>query len=325
MASEIVVRDARQEDNDALIVLDRQCVMGGAIPLVFDRSPDFFARSRAYDSFRLCVAEEGGTIIGVGGVTVKSLQVNGIRDRWGYFYDLRVKPTHQRRGVARRIANVLRDTVLEAGIVGAYSWVIEGNTPSESFVEGRGNIPLRQCAMALISGSDGGESRGFERITERDDEVASLLDATYRLHDFTPPWDPATLYRTLDRLAPLGWQGLYCRQVHGTWAACFGLWDYSQVMQLSFRGRPSEKPFRPFFLYPLGWRDPDTLVEGLRAARAMITASGGTLLLPYVPGDLLGDVIPPDAVRIGLTLYVRAPWQGRKQKDRLVFIDPTDL
>lgn len=299
--------------------------MGGAIPLVFDRSPDFFARSRVYDSFRLCVAEEAGTIIGVGGVTLKSLQVNGVRDRWAYFYDLRVRPTHQRRGVARRIANVLRDTVLEPGIVGGYSWVIEGNTPSESFVEGRGNVPLRQCAMALISGLDRGGSGGFERITERDGEMASLLDTTYRLHDFTPPWDPATLDRTLDRLPPLGWQGVYCRRVHGRWTACFGLWDYSQVMRLRVRDRHAERPVRPFFLYPLGWRDPDTLVEGLRAAQAMITASGGTLLLPYVPGDPLSAIIPPDAVRIGLTLYIRTPGQERVPKDRFVFIDPMDL
>ena len=77
MASEIVIRDAREEDNQALIDLDRQSVMGGEIELVFDRSPDFFARSRAYEQFRMCVAEEDGAVIGVGGGTIKSLRVDG--------------------------------------------------------------------------------------------------------------------------------------------------------------------------------------------------------------------------------------------------------
>jgi GNAT superfamily N-acetyltransferase len=325
LAGEIVVRDVRKEDNHALIDLDRQCVMGGAIQFVFDRFPDFFARSRAYEDFRMCVAEEEETIIGVGGVTVKSLEVNGVRDRWAYFYDLRVSPVHRRRGVAGLVANFLGDAVREAGISGAYSWVIEGNTASEFFVERRGSVPCRQCALALISGLAEAQSHGFERITERDDEVASLLETTYRLYDFTPSWDPATLYRSLDRLTPLGWQGLYGKRVPGRGAVCFGLWDYSPVMQVIFRDRESETQIRPFFLYPLGWWDPNTLMEGLRAARVKIAATGGTLLLPYIPGDPFSEFIPREALRVGMTLYVRGLPREGVHTNRRVFIDPTDL
>src|SRR3972149_1948995 len=138
--------------------------MGGPIELVFARSPDFFPRSRAYESFRMCVAEQGGTLIGVGGVTVKSLRVNGIRQRWAYFYDLRVRPTHRRRGVAGLVANALVDGIRDAGITGAYSLVIEGNAPSESFVEMRGSLPFKRCALALVSG-EAGASR-LERIPD---------------------------------------------------------------------------------------------------------------------------------------------------------------
>ncbi|MEE8281982.1 MAG: GNAT family N-acetyltransferase [candidate division NC10 bacterium] len=325
MAAEVIVREARKEDNQALIDLDQQCVMGGEIQLVFDRSPDFFARSLAYEDFRMCVAEEGGTIIGVGGVTVKHLQVSGTRGRWAYFYDLRVSPTHRRRGLAGRIADFLVGAIRDAGISGAYSWVIEGNTASESFVERRGNIPFTRRALAVLSGSAGAEPHGFEQITERDEEVTSLLEATYRLYDFTPPWDPVTLNRTLDRLTPLGWQGLYGKRVRGRWAVCFGLWDYSQVTQVTFRGGEPEARIRPFFLYPLGWRDPDTLMEGLSAAQAMIAATDGTLILPYAPGDPLSAFIPREALRVGMTMYVRVLAREEMQKDERVFIDPADL
>ncbi len=80
---------------------------------------------------------------------------------------------------------------------------------------------------------------------------------------------------------------------------------------------------RPFFLYPLGWRDPGTLEEALRVARNMIR--DGTLLLPYIPGDPLSAMIPPDAMRIGMTMYTRGLPHERMQRDRLVFIDPMDL
>lgn len=325
LASEIIIRDARKEDTEALIELDRRCVMGGEIELVFDRSPDFFARSRAYQDFRLCVAEEEGTIIGVGGVTVKSLRVEGISDRWAYFYDLRVDPAHRRRGVAGLIADVLGNTIRHAGVSAGYSWVIAGNRPSELFVERRGSVPFRRCALALLPGAAPREPLGFERIVGRSAEVASLVEATYRPYHFTPSWDAGTLYKTLDRVTPLGWRELYGKRVQGAWTVCFGLWDYSPVMQMTLPRRPSETRIRPFFLYPLGWRNPERLREGLGAAQAMIAKRGGTLLLPYGPGDPVSAFIPREALRVGMTLYVRGLPQGGEQTEGPVFIDPADL
>jgi predicted N-acetyltransferase YhbS len=322
LASDIVIRDARLQDNEALIELDRQCVMGGTIQLVFDRSPDFFARSRAYESFRLCVAEQDGTIIGVGGVTVKSLRVGGIRQRWAYFYDLRVRPTHRRQGVAGLIANALVDGIRNAGITGAYSLVIEGNVPSESFVEMRGSTPFKGCALALLSSETG--AAGLDRIPDVGNEVSALLEATYGSYHFTPSWDPDSLHVTLKRLTLLGWQGMYGKRAKQGSGVCFGLWDYSSVMQMTFRGRGTERHTRPFFLYPFGWQDSQRLSEGLRAAQAMI-ARGGTLLVPYVPGDPVSAVIPPEAFRVEMTQYVRRVTPEEGPADGFVFIDPADL
>ena len=325
LSSVVLIRDAREEDNQALIELDRQCTMGETIQLALDRSPDFFARSRAYRSFRLFVAEEEGTIIGVGGVGFKTLRVNGTIGRWAYVYDLRVRPTHRRRGVAGLIADALVGAIRDEGVSAAYSWVVEDNTPSESFVERRGNVPIRRCALALLRAPAGSDAHGFEQIVERSEEVASLLDATYRQHQFTPQWDMSTLCGTLDRLVPLGWQAMYGKRVQGRWAMCFGLWDYQRVMRMVFRGGGSETHVRPFFLYPLGWRDPEYLQEGLVAAQAMITARGGTLLLPYDPGDSTGAFIPEETFRMGMTLYVRGMQQHEGQIVGPLFIDPADL
>ncbi|MBI2457937.1 MAG: hypothetical protein HYV46_17575 [candidate division NC10 bacterium] len=53
------VREATPQDNVALLALDRQCVVAAATPVAFDRSPDFFARSRPYSRWRAYVAMEG--------------------------------------------------------------------------------------------------------------------------------------------------------------------------------------------------------------------------------------------------------------------------
>jgi hypothetical protein len=223
------------------------------------------------------------------------------------------------------MADSLASAIRDQGITAAYSWVVEGNTASESFVEGRGSVPIRRCATAFLPGLAGGNVHGFEQIMERSDEVASLVEATYRSYQFTPEWDVGTLCGTLDRLGPLGWQGMYGKRVRAGWDICFGLWDYQRVMRMAVRDGGSETHVRPFFLFPLAWRGPEQLREGILAAQAMIAAQGGTLLLPHVPGDPVSAVIPGGAFRIGMTLYGRGIELQGARVDGPVFIDPADL
>ena len=99
------VRRARESDNRALIELDRRCTMGEETRLAFDRSPDFFARSKAYERHQLFVAEAEHTLVGVGGVALKPLRVAGESLKAAYFYDLRVDPGFRRLGVASAIGD----------------------------------------------------------------------------------------------------------------------------------------------------------------------------------------------------------------------------
>ena len=64
MRRSVTVREARPEDNDALIALDAACSMGEAVPLCFDRSPDFFARSAAYERAVVLVAVSRAVAVG---------------------------------------------------------------------------------------------------------------------------------------------------------------------------------------------------------------------------------------------------------------------
>lgn len=64
------VREATPQDNAALLALDRECVVAAATPVAFDRSPDFFARSRPYSTWRAYVAEGDSGLIGVGAMAL---------------------------------------------------------------------------------------------------------------------------------------------------------------------------------------------------------------------------------------------------------------
>lgn len=165
----------------------------------------------------------------------------------------------------------------------------------------------------------------FEPVSNRIEEIVPLLQETYNRHHFLPPWDPHTLRATFDRLNSLGWRQIYGRKDGGRWVACFGLWDYSPVMRMAFRDHHREVSVRPFFLYPLGWRDSDALREVILAAQSMITQEEGILLLPYDPQEAIGPFVPRQAIQMGMTLYVRNFSEERIDKREPIFVDPRDL
>ncbi|MFQ6672302.1 MAG: GNAT family N-acetyltransferase, partial [Candidatus Tectimicrobiota bacterium] len=135
----MTVREATPYDNEALIALDRQCTMGEAMTLAFDRTPDFFARHKVYERWTALVAEApDGTPVGTGGLAVKTALVGGRPVEVAYLMDLRVHPAWRRQGVAMAIGNAVRDRLVEADLAFAYIMVLKGNEASLSFVRKRG-------------------------------------------------------------------------------------------------------------------------------------------------------------------------------------------
>lgn len=58
------IREATQDDNEALLELQKKCPMGVDFVVAVDSSPDYFARSKPYQDAHIFVATEGTEIIG---------------------------------------------------------------------------------------------------------------------------------------------------------------------------------------------------------------------------------------------------------------------
>lgn len=89
-------RWATPQDNDALIALNRACPMHGAIDLIFDRAPDYFALSRLQgEGAHVCVVdgEAPGTLDAAAAVaSLPRVFVDGTPREAFYACDLRVHP-----------------------------------------------------------------------------------------------------------------------------------------------------------------------------------------------------------------------------------------
>ncbi len=335
------VREAIPEDNAALLALDRQCVVAAATPVAFDRSPDFFARSKPYSHWRTYVAEEGSRLIGVGAMALKRVLVGGQSVEAAYFYDLRVAPEFRRLGVAKAVGNALRAYARTLHPAISYSLVMEGNVASLSFVQARGSNPLRSCRLSLIP-VEGIAVTGAPRLKDlgnSDLEPAfHLARATHSDHDLFPFPDVASVRDRLRRLAGSGFEGLYGSADGGGLNACFGLWDYSPIMRMRILQTVGEwswtvgKDLHLVFLTPLGFRNARALADVVKMAAARLQQApvpdvARVLALAHDQADVVSAALDQfRPIRMGLTLFGLdlGGAEGLSFGSRPVFVDPAD-
>lgn len=336
------VREAMPEDNTALLALDRECVVAAATPVAFDRSPDFFARSRPYSTWRAYVAEGESGLIGVGAMALKSVLVDGRPIRAAYFYDLRVAPGFRRLGVAKAVGDALRAYTRSLTPTVGYSLVMEGNVASLTFVQGRGSRPLRSCVLSLIP-VETIPAVGLRHLRALDDTETEaalrLARAAHPVHDLFPFPDAGSLRDRLRRSGEVGFRGLYGWDSGGSLTGCFGLWDYSPVMRMRILQAAGEwacatgRDLHQVFLMPLGFHGAAGVAEAVRESAALLRrepAPGAARFLA-VPHDLADpayaalDEFRP--IRLGFRLFglELGGARGISLGSRPVFVDPADL
>jgi hypothetical protein len=336
------VRQATPADNAALLALDRRCVVAGVAPVAFERSPDFFARSRPYRCWRVFVAEGETGLMGVGAMALKGVLIGGALVQAGYFFDLRVAPEVRRMGVAGGVGDALRAYARSLLPAVGYSLVREGNVPSLGFVQGRGSRSLRGCVLDLfrVDLVPGDDPRRLRRLGDAELVPAHRMAlAAHQDHDLFPFPDAAALGDRLTRVGGLGWDGLYGWESHGRLAGCLGLWDYSPVMRLRVLAPEGEwswaadRVLRLVFLMPVGAPGAEGVEEALRLAAAWLRAhpSSGLTSVLAVPHDLEDeryaglDQYRPMQLRYTLFgLDLTGAGTG-SLGSRPVFMDPADL
>ena len=349
----VTVREATAADNDALIALDRQCAMGEAMTLAFDRAPDFFARHKVYERWTALVAEApDGAPVGTGSMVLKTLLVGGRPVEAAYLMDLRVHPDWRRRGVGRAIGDALRDRLIKAAPAFAYLMVLKGNEPSLSFVRNRGiYTSLGKVTLPVLVPEDlpalptGIEVRPL--AAEDMPWLAERWEACTAGWSLALPLEAGGIERFVaerlevppdDRLVVLD---------EGTPIGAAALWDYSRIMSITFVRLPEEidrrlspslrarlgggEPFRLYYPLPLVWRSLEDL-PAITAALLTYLAdkhageqSATTLWMPMdSAGPMASLVAPKAAFSVEMDLF-GVPIRGSLPTEGPFFIDPRDI
>jgi GNAT superfamily N-acetyltransferase len=278
------IREARSDDNDELQALQLQCPQGKKLILSIVNTPDFFARTKAYQSSKVLVALEGGRIVGSTAIAFRNAVVNGEISRIGYGFQAFVIPEYRRKGIVNFLAQQAEDIAIQQGAILMYGLLLENNLPAMRWLEHRGyELHRRLIVPGLpvykkMAVPDNAIVR--PAVPENLPAVAEILNETWQGFEMYEPTSAEALKQFVSRTPGYSYNNLLVLQDGGEIQACMGYWDLSEIMRITVLAlslkirligllvraaglfRPMPKPLKPgdilkqIILSPIGFRDP---------------------------------------------------------------------
>jgi ribosomal protein S18 acetylase RimI-like enzyme len=230
----VSIRVADDADNTELLNLEKMCPQGTSLVLQFDRSPDFFLRSRVYDNYKIYVAEEEGKIVGTVGATLKDFNMNEEIVKSLYVYDLRVHPAFRGKGIGSKLVQHVIVEENEADI--AYGIIMEENYPSIALfkrLEFQNIHDLMLLSVPLYKRQEQNASEVRRMSTDDVPGVVDLINSHYGNYDFFTPLGIDSFLNRTRQLADYGFKSMLIVKVKNRIVACAGLWDYSRIFRTS--------------------------------------------------------------------------------------------
>ncbi|MFB0547188.1 MAG: GNAT family N-acetyltransferase [Anaerolineae bacterium] len=351
------IREAMPDDNDELQELQAKCPIGTTLIVSTINTPDFFARAKAYESYKVFVACEDNRIIGSAACAIRDAVVNGNTCRVGYEFQAFTSPDHRRKGVAKQLRQHIEDHLIQHGAVLSYLLIIEGNRPAMRVVEGQGFKLHRTLVMPtlLVHKQIDVPSEGKVRSIVSEDlvVVAELLNETWEGYDLYEPTSADALSQFVSRTAEYSFDNLLVLEDQSGIVACLGFWDWSRITRITVQAvkldlklrmmgllldiarnfRPMPRVPRPgdslkqWVLTPIAFKDPGHLAVLLRYVNNLAIRSDIEQILCICEQDheLLSSMKGFFHADFLMHLYVKPLQQNILIGDKPIFIDGIDL
>jgi GNAT superfamily N-acetyltransferase len=261
----IDIREATEDDNNALNELQKKCPMGTSFILGVDSAPDYFARSKPFENWHVFVATEKGVIVGSAACAISDTYVEGKRLKTAYEYGFIVDPFHRRKGVAEKLQRRIEHAALDNDVDLLHLDITQDNFPSISFFSKMGFQKVKDCATLSLmpyekqKASEETHIRSMEKADV--DDVVNLINDMYRDYNFFTPFQSKSLLAYLERMPHFDFHNILVLEENDEVKACLGYWDYNKI--------------RKYIVQKLSWK--------LKAQTNMIKLIGLITKMPHVP------------------------------------------
>lgn len=233
------IREATPDDNGELIALQAKCPQGTSLVVSTVNTPDFFARAKTYESYKVYVACEEDTIIGSAACAIRESVVNDHACRVGYEFQYFTSPDRRGKGVARVLHGHIEDYLTGQNVVLSYLLIMEDNLPARRLFEGQDFRLHRTLVMPVLPVYEKMDigAKGKIRPMKSEDlpVVAELLNITWQGHDLYGPTSAEALARFVNRTPAFSLTNTVVLEDQGEILASLGVWDWSQIARITVK------------------------------------------------------------------------------------------
>jgi GNAT superfamily N-acetyltransferase len=349
------IREALPEDNKDLQELQAKCPQGKSLIVSIVNTPDFFARAKAYESYKVYVACEDNEIIGSAAYGMREAFINGNTRRVGYEFQYFTSPDYRGKGVAQQLHKQIEDHLIQHGAVLSYLLVMEGNLPAMRLFANLGFEHHRALVMPglpIYKERDVSTKGNIRPLVLKDLAVlANLLNETWQGYELYEPTSADALRKLIDRTPAFNFDNLWVLEDRNEIQASLGFWDWSQIIKITMKSLSLKMKMMGFLLdiahpfwslpripkvgdtlkqwclTPMGFKDPRYLAILLRYLNNLALQRGikqifciGERGHPFL--NSMKEFIHVDTV---MHLYVKPLKQNLTLSDAPVFIDGIDL
>ena len=351
----MIIREALPEDNVELQRLQAQCPQGTSLVVSTVNTPDFFARVKPYESYKVYVACENEHIIGSIACAVRKGIVNGRISRVGYEFQAFTSPSYRRKGIAANLHKHIENYLKQQNAVLSYCLLMEGNFPSIKLFERQGFRPYCELVMpALIVYKEMKiQSSGNIRSATPDDmiAVAELLNTTWQGYELYEPTTADSLSQLIERIPEYDLENILILKDKNGIVACAGFWDWSKITKITVHSlssrmrmiklmldfirlfRTMPRPPKPgdilkqFVLTPIAFKNPEDLAVLFRYVNNVALKKNIEQIF-YICGKdnkMLKSMKGFIHIDTTMYLFIKRLQEDISLNENIVFIDGIDL
>jgi predicted N-acetyltransferase YhbS len=194
----MTIRNACQEDNQALLELSRQAPMTADLVVSVDRSPDYFCLSNLQGKNPvILVAEKDGKFVGTVGFSFRTVLFREAPLEIAYIGGIKIDRDFQKSLIAFRLMKQVADFLDRSPVKCAVILVIGKNAAMNALLSGRAGIPVfdhiaqYQIKYLLPVRFYRLSEKYLIRPATRADlkELSVLFNQFYRNYELSPGWD----------------------------------------------------------------------------------------------------------------------------------------
>jgi ribosomal protein S18 acetylase RimI-like enzyme len=237
-------RPFEESDNERMLDIQNLCPQGNdKWAMGVDKKSSIIARYLMFDNWKVLVAEDGGTVAGWIGWTLK--QSPSQERPYAYLSEVMVHPDFRGRGIATKLAEAAEKDAKNAGAGHLYCYIYEANQASKSVFERLGYsaaLIAKECAMPIFKKARISNGFSIEHISRGDvSEVVKLInDFNFGRMHFEPFTPEAFEARTTTAIPGYGLEDIWVAKEDGRIVACAGLWDSSVLAEVYYAREPLE-------------------------------------------------------------------------------------